>query len=433
VFVTDARDAPASYRDALRNGEFRGLVIAQVTSEWGDHIARVALASVVLARTDSAFLAVLAFVVSFVPAVFGASLLGGLADRVSRKLVLLVCDLGRGLVIAALAVLAVPGTPVWLLLAVLLLAEFFSAPYDAAQRAVVADVLPESRTALAGMGLMRVLFQLDHVVGIALAGLVIYAVGARSGLFIDAATFAVSFVVVLVTLRARPAVPAGELPTSFLADFRSGVHLVFGDPALRALVVLGWGAAVFVVAPEAVALAYARHEGMPAQVGAVLLASVPAGAGIGAYLLGRQAPMRQVGSILPLAVLSCLPMLAACLAPPCWVTMGLFFASGLGQAFLLPLIATVGLIAPVEFRGRVNGLAGGGFSLASAAAFLLVGALADLTSPAVAVTAAGACGLALVGAAAHSWPRGAIHRAAGRVYAAAGGGSTTYSGDPGLL
>jgi hypothetical protein len=424
-------DAPASYRDALGSGEFRGLVVAQVTSEWGDHIARVALASIVLARTDSAFLAVLAFVVSFVPAVFGASLLGGLADRMSRKLVLLVCDLGRGLVIAALAGLAVDGTPVWVLLAVLLLAEFFSAPYDAAQRAVVADVLPEPRTALAGMGLMRVLFQLDQVIGIALAGLVIFAVGARPALLIDAATFGVSFLVVLVTLRSRPVTRDGEVPTSFLADFRAGVHLVFDDPALRALVLLGWGGALFVIAPEAVALAYARHEGMAPQVGAVLMASVPAGAGLGAYLLGRQAPMRQVGAILPLTVLSCLPLLATCVAPPWWVALVLFFVSGLGQAFLLPLIATVGLLAPATYRGRINGLAGGGFSLASAGAFLLVGALADVTSPAVAVTAAGAFGLALVGAAAHSWPRGAIARSAGRIYAPQPPGSTD-PGDPGL-
>ena len=374
------------------------------------------MASVVLARTDSAFLAVLAFVVRFVPAVFGAALLGGLADRVSRKLVLLFCDLGRGLVITVLALVAVDGTPVWVLLAVLLLAEFFSAPFDATQRAVVADVLPEPRLALAGMGLMRVLFQLDQVIGIALAGLVIYAVGARSGLLIDAATFGISFAVVLVTLRARPAMRDGEAPASFLHDARAGARLLFDDVALRAIVVLGWGATVFVIAPEAVALAYARHDGMPAQVGALLMASVPAGAGLGAYLIGRQAPMRQVGAMLPLAVLSCLPLLATCLAPPWWVTAFLFFASGLGQAFLLPLMATVNLLTPRAFRGRINGLAGGGFSLASAGSYLLAGALADLTSPAVAVTAAGALGLALIGAVARSWPRGAIHRSASRVY-----------------
>jgi MFS family permease len=414
--VTDQHVSPSTYRDALRSGEFRGLVVAQVLSEWGDHIARVALATVVLARTDSAFLAVLAFVVSFVPAVIGAPLLGGLADRLPRKLVLLACDLGRGVVIAVLALLAVDGTPVWVLLAVLLLAEFFSAPFDAALRSVVADVLPEPRTALAGMGLLRVLFQLDQVIGIALAGAVIFAFGARAGLFIDAATFVGSFVVVMLTMRRRPGLRDAGAQESFLQDFRSGVHLVFEDPALRALVLFGWGSAVFIIAPEAVALAYARHEGMPPQVGALLMASVPAGAAIGAYLLGRLAPMRQVGSMLPLAVFCCLPLLATSLAPPWWVALVLFFVSGLGQAFMLPLIATVTLMTPAAFRGRVNGLAGGGFSLASAAAYLLAGALADLTSPAVAVTAASVLGLGLLGAVHRSWPAGAIRRSAGLVY-----------------
>jgi MFS family permease len=413
-----AHRAAASYRDALRSGEFRGLVIAQVTSEWGDHIARVALASVVLARTDSAFLAVLAFVASFVPAVFGSALLGGVADRIPRKVVLLTCDLGRGVVIALLALLAVDSTPVWVLLLVLLVAEFFLAPYEAAQRSLIADVLPEPRRALAGMGLMRVLFQLDQVVGIALAGLVIYALGARWGLILDAGTFLVSFLVVLVTLRRRPPSRGEEPPASFLQDFRAGVHLVFGDPALRALVLLSWGATLFVIAPEAVALAYARYDGAPPQIGALLMASIPAGAALGAYLIGRARPTRQVSAILPLTVLSCLPLLAVCWAPPWWVALALFLLSGLGQAFLLPLIATVNLVAPAAFRGRVNGLAGGGFSLASAVAFLLAGALADLTSPAVAVTAAGAVGLTLVGAAYRAWPRGAIDRAVARVYAA---------------
>ena len=178
------------------------------------------------------------------------------------------------------------------------------------------------------------------------------------------------------------------------------------------------------------ALAYARHDGMRPEVGAVLMASLPAGAALGAYLLGRQAPMRQVGAIVPLAVLCCLPLLATSVAPPWWVTLFLFFVSGLGQAFLLPLMTTVNLLTPAAYRGRVNGLAGGGFSLASAAAFLLAGALADLTSPAVAVTAAGSLGLALVGVVHRSWPRAAIQRSAGRVYAELEPGST-YVADSG--
>lgn len=418
--MTATCDAPATYREALRNAEFRGLVLAQVLSEWGDHIARVALSALVLERTDSAFLAVLAFVVSFVPAVFGSALLGGLADRFPRKVVLLACDLGRGVVIAVLALIAVDGTPIWTLLLVLLLAEVFSAPFEAAQRSVVPDVLPEPRLALAGMGLMRVLFQLDQVVGIALAGLVIYFINPRGGLLLDSVTFGVSFLVLAVTMRRRPASnDAAEVPTTLVQDLRAGFRLVFDDPALRALVVLGWGGAVFIIAPEAVALAYARHDGAGSAVGAALMASIPAGAALGALLVGRLGPMRQVQLLLPLAVATCLPLLVTSVSPPWQVALGLWFVSGLGQGFLLPLIGTVNLVAPAQFRGRVNGLAGAGFSLASASSFLLAGAVADATSPAVAVTAAAVVGLAIIGAVHRSWPQGEIRRAASRVYAGA--------------
>jgi MFS family permease len=410
-------DRPGSYRDALRSREFRGLVTAQVLSEWGDHIARVALASLVLRRTNSAFLAVLAFVVSFVPAVFGAALLGSLADRMPRKVILLGCDLARGVVIVALALLAVPSTPIWALLGLLLAAETFSAPFEAAQRAVVPDVLPEPKRYLAGNGLMRVLYQIDQVIGICLAGAFIYLVGERWGLLFDAATFAVSFLVVAATLRWRPAPRVRtEARTSLLTDFRAGWRLVFDDPALRALVLLGWGAAVFLIAAEAVALAYAREDGDGTAIGAALMACIPAGAAVGAHLVGRLSPLRQVRAIVPLAVLTCLPLLATCLAPPWWAVLGLWFASGLCQGFMIPLIATVNLLSPAEFRGRVNGLAAAGFSTATAATFVLTGLLADLTSPAVAVTAAGCVGLLTVGLVHRSWPRAAIRRAATKVY-----------------
>lgn len=408
-----------TYRDALANREFRGLVLAQVTSEWGDNIARVALASLVLARTDSAFLAVLAFVVSFVPAVFGAALLGVVADRLPRKVVLIGCDLARALVVGALALLAVPASPVWLLLLLLLVAETFTAPFEAAQRAVVPDVLPDPRLCLAGAGLMRVLYQVDQVVGIVLAGVVIVAVGERAGLVLDVASFLVSALLLAFLLRWRPVDRDGaEHRTTLLAGVRSGWRLVFDDPALRALVLLGWSAAVFLVAPEAVALAYAREDGAGPAAGAALMASLPAGAAVGAWLVGRLDPLRQVRAIVPLAVAACLPLLATSIAPPWPVALGLWLVSGAAQGFMVPLLTTVNLVTPAQLRGRVNGLAGGGFALVTAATFLLTGAGADLSTPAVAVTVAGVVGLALVGVAHRTWPHGALRRTASRIYAA---------------
>ena len=85
--------------------------LAQVASERGDQIARVALASLMLVRSDSVFLVAATFAVSFVPAVFGSALLGSVADRLPRKAILLSCDLVRAVLIGVLALLAVDETP----------------------------------------------------------------------------------------------------------------------------------------------------------------------------------------------------------------------------------------------------------------------------------------------------------------------------------
>lgn len=417
--MTDGAVRP-TYRHVLRNREFRGLVAAQVTSELGDHIARVALASLVLERTESAFLAVLAFVVSFVPAVFGSALLGAYADRFPRKVVLLFCDLARALVVGVIALLAVDSTPVWALLLLLLVAETFTAPFEAAHRAVVPDVLTDPRDCIVGSGLLRMLYQLDQVIGIVAAGVVIAFVGERAGLLLDVGTFGLSFLVLALTLRWRPA--SRQTPTddaehrTLLTDFREGWRLVFDEPSLRALVVLAWGAAVFLIAPEAVALAYAREDGTGTEIGALLMASLPAGAALGAFLVARLDPLRQVRLIVPLAVSSCVPLMLTSLAPPWQVVLGLWFVAGLSQGFMVPLMTTVNLATPPALRGRVNGLAGAGFSSVTAATFLAAGAMADLASPAVAVTVAAVVGLALVGAAHRTWPAGELRRSARRVY-----------------
>jgi MFS family permease len=331
---------------------------------------------------------------------------------------MLACDLARAVLLVVIALLATDATPVWVLLALLLVAETFTAPFEAAHRAVVPDVLPDSRECLVGTGLLRVIYQVDQVLGIVAAGAVIVLVGERAGLLIDATSFLVSFVVLAVTLRWRPASRQAGDPTrrTLVGDFREGWRLVFDDPALRALVVLAWSAAVFLIAPEAVALAYARSDGAGPAVGAALMASLPAGAALGALLVARLEPVRQVRLIVPLAVGSCAPLLLTSLAPPWQVALPLWFLAGLSQGFMVPLMTTVNLITPAALRGRVNGLAGAGFSTVTAVTFLLAGAAADLASPAVAVTLAAVLGLALVGAAYHSWPAGALRRAAERVY-----------------
>src|SRR5262245_55128793 len=91
---------------ALSSRSFALLWSGQTISRLGDQIYGLALAWWILEKTGSAIAMSMVFVCSFLPMIL-FSLIGGVAvDRYSRLRVMLGSDLGRGLIVAFVAVLA---------------------------------------------------------------------------------------------------------------------------------------------------------------------------------------------------------------------------------------------------------------------------------------------------------------------------------------
>src|SRR6476619_5590903 len=111
--------ARPTYRDALDQREFAALFVARMLSTWGDYLARVAIATLVLARSGSALLSAATFAVSFLPEVFGQALLAPYADRLPRRTLLVVCDLLRALVVVLLVLAITHALPLGVVLALL--------------------------------------------------------------------------------------------------------------------------------------------------------------------------------------------------------------------------------------------------------------------------------------------------------------------------
>lgn len=392
-------------RDLLtKNREFRGLVLAQITSEIGDHFARFALAALVFERSDSMIAAALAFVVGYLPGIFGAVLLAPFADRVPRKRVLLVCDAARAVLVALLALVAVPSTPIWALFVVLLASQLFSPPFEAARAALVPDLLPDPKEFFAGTSLTRALYQINQVIGLTVAGVVVTALSPRTALAIDAVTFAVSFLILLTALRPRRAPIEGRAGVrGFLADTADGARIAWEDRLRRVFIGFVWVTALLLIAPEAVAIAYAAEHDV-ANLSGALMATIPAGAAVGVAIISRIGPTRAVGLVRVLAVLSFVPLILTVVNPGVYVSAALWFVSGLLQAYLVPVMVTVNLATPSQYRGRLNGLAGGGLAVATALGFLAAGALADLRSPQAAIAIAGVAGVVIVGLFSLVWP-----------------------------
>src|SRR6266496_4498407 len=200
--------AQATFGEVFAVGEFRALWLAQVLSVAGDQLARVALTLLVFDRTGSPLLAAVTFAASVVPTFVGGITLSGLADRWPRRRVMIVCDLGRALLVA---IMAIPGIPIAGLVGLLVLVTLISAPFTSARAGLYPDILAGDRYVL-GTAVTLTTLQFGQALGFVVGGAVVGFFGVRISLLADAVTFIVSAVIVRIWVRTRPAARAVSHP-----------------------------------------------------------------------------------------------------------------------------------------------------------------------------------------------------------------------------
>ncbi|MFL6180355.1 MAG: MFS transporter [Actinomycetes bacterium] len=402
----------AQYRAVLGNTELVALLSARVLSGIGDQLARVVLALYVLDRSDgNALLAASVLAVSYLPSTFGFALLGSLADRFPRRAVMLWTDLIRAMIVTALA-LAVAWDAGFAAVILLLVAETFSAPALSARSSLLPDAARSPIEYQAVVGLGSTFEQAIQVVGFIVAGVALGITSATWVLLFDALTFLISYLIVLAFVVPRPsAADPGTSAARMLRDMKSGLSTIVRTRALRGVVFLLWASAALLVATDAVALPYATGAGAPTWAATVLLAATPAGAAIGSLLVARLPMQRQVRLIFPLAIASMVPLLATASEPPVAVATVLWAFNGLAQGYVVTLMALSMQLTPEHRRGRVFGVAGGGFNAMAIAGLIGMGAVAQHTSPAAAVVLAGAVGMTIVVIGAWVWPHEQVRSA----------------------
>jgi predicted MFS family arabinose efflux permease len=384
-----AADTPETFTSVFAIKEFRALWLAQVLSVLGDQLARVALTLLVYDRTHSALLAALTFAASVLPTFVGGVALAGLADRLPRRAVMIACDLIRMVLVLAMII---PGLPLVILGLLLFAVTMVSTPFTSARAAIYPDILAGSSFEL-GTAVTLTTYQFAQVVGFAGGGTVVGLFGVRSSLLVDAATFAISALLIRLSVQSRPAPQAAEAGAAVRrTGTLSGVRLVFGNSALRTPMLLGWLAA-FYNAPEGIAAPLARALGAGAFATGLILASEALGASAGAIAFTRLlSPSVRAALMRPLAIGSCLILVLFVLGPSLPVALLILFTSGLFDCFQVAAVAAFVRAAPKEQRSQVFGLAQAGMSISQGTAMVLAGLVAQHHSPATAITIAGVLG-----------------------------------------
>ncbi|WP_053174897.1 MFS transporter [Nonomuraea sp. SBT364] len=375
-----------TFRQVFSSREYRALWSATLLSDLGDQLARVAVAVIAYERTSSAAITAVTYALTFVPALAGGPLLGGLADRLPRRELMFHCDVARaGLV----ALMAVPAIPFWLLCALLFAVHLLEAPVRASYSAVLPQVFDDDRYVTA-LSALQMASQLTRILGFTAGGLAVAFVEPSFALLIDAGTFLVAGIIVRWGLAARPAPkPTETAPHALLAAAR----LIAGDPRLRLLVAAAWLAGFYVM-PQALAVPYADGLGAGSEVAGMLMAAVPLGTLAGVTVFARYVPPRARLTLLgPLSVLTSVPLVFAAFDPGVAGSVLLWTLIGVFSAYQVTANAEFVRAVPDHRRGQAVGLAGSGLVAAQGLGIAAGGLLAELTDPAAAIAIAGVGGV----------------------------------------
>jgi MFS family permease len=278
--------------------DFRRLFVGQAVSEVGTEITLVALPFQVYALTRSTLAVGLLGLCELVP-MFALSIVGGaMADAIERRRVLLVVHAILALLSLGLAANAAADSPaVWPLYA-------FAAA-AASGWALVAPALRAWPARLVGPELLPSAFALGWgyssvamLLGPALGGVLIGAIGLTGVYLFDVASFGVALVALW---SMRPSPPAEDSPPFGLGAIREGLRSLKGKRVLQCTYLADLNAMVFGM-PMALFPAVGERLGGGSRLVGLLYAAPAAGALVASLFSGRARHVRRQGRAILIAV-----------------------------------------------------------------------------------------------------------------------------------
>ena len=317
------------------------LIAAEVISSLGSLMTLVALPWFVLTTTGSPGRMGVVLAAEAAPLALLAIPSSRVARRLGARRTLLVCDAIWVPVVAAIPVLYYAEA---LSFAALVGLAFLSGvPWAArygSQSALLPELLGEDTARLSqANAVFQTLSRLTYFLGPAAGGVLLAAVGAPTVLLVDAASFAVSFVIVAALVK--PTAPTAASSEEAPHMGRGGLRFIRRDAVLRPITLaqIASQAAFMAMIAAVPLLAFAAYD-RNARLAGILIAAWGAGAMVGSILAFR---LVRSHAALPLGALAwslqAAPLWVMVIAPSPALAVAALAVSGVGNGIRVPPIA----------------------------------------------------------------------------------------------
>ena len=230
-----------SYRVLGTQRQYLKLVVANVVNRFGDSLDAIAYSWIMYQVTGSASLMALIMAINYIPTIILQPIAGVFVDRISKQRAMVLCDIGRGLVVLATGLLFYKGLLTPLGIAVFtVLNSTLEALRVPAGLAIVPSLLDKDKYTL-GLALNSTLSRVCEVVGLALAGSIIALLGSHGALIIDAVTFGLS-ALIIAFIKVKEVVKeklSEKRVQAVWRDLTAGFRYVFHEKLLLAIIIMG--------------------------------------------------------------------------------------------------------------------------------------------------------------------------------------------------
>jgi MFS family permease len=372
----------AYWRLLVDRADYRRLFGARLVSLFGDWLNLMAILTLLREQgADDASSFGAALILKTLPALVVAPLAGVLADRMSRRRILIGTDVLRGGIVACILLQSIwPSVP--MLYALIVAQTAVGAFFEPARSALLPNLLSPAEivraNALSGAAWSTML-----ALGSAAGGLLTAWLGWRVAIGLDVLTYGVSLVL-LLRLREPDWAPAQTTVRQAFGTLVEGVRYLRQRPHIRklALAKFGWS-----VAGSTTLVLTLLGEG-PFRVAAapvlgvtVLFVARGTGTGIGPFLgrwLTGEDPQRMERLIGWSYVLGAVGYAVAATMPSLWLAAAFVVLAHFGGATVWVFsTARLQQLVPNELRGRVFAADQGAFMLMAAGSTLVFGLASD--------------------------------------------------------
>ncbi|GAA3489780.1 MFS transporter [Streptomyces cremeus] len=376
------------------SADFRLLWVQGIVAFFGSSMALVAMPLQIAHLTDSPLAVGAIGAVELVPLIVFGLYGGALADAVDRKRIILLTEIGLGVLAVVLLVNALlPRPMLWPLYVVAAGVAALSGLQRPALDSLMARIVPHDQlTAAAALNALR--WQVGAIAGPALAGVVVAYAGTPTAYSVTVVGFAAS---VLMCLRLSPAPATKDAQKPSLRGIAEGARYAWSKPVLLGTYGIDL-AAMFLAFPTAIFPFLAKDLDAEWALG-LMYAAMPLGACVVGLTSGWASKVRRHGRMVVLGAMGWgLAMGAAGLTSNIWLVLlciavagGGDMISGLGRSTIW------NQTIPEELRGRLAGIEILSYSCGPQLGQVRAGAVASWTGVRGAVWSGGAACVVAVG------------------------------------